>query len=193
MVRKFYYLFFIVFIVSTLTPSNVFSQKEVSLKECKKWFSLAMKDFKKDYYNFTKKYCKVPFLSGSGGDAYYSYQSLENEGVLVESVESIFACSQKLSNQKNLTFKEFKASEASLSFLSNSLEFNERDENGNKVHPDVKPPYEGFIKMGETFFTVSYECGEKHPSYDSSPVYELYVIFDKKSKSFRFWAATSGF
>lgn len=170
-----------------------FAQQKSSLSDCKKWFKNAVADLKKDKKSFVDKYCKLPFLTGSGGDAYYSYNTIENQSTMLESIDEIFACSNKLNNQKHLTFKQFNATEASLSFLSNSFEFNERDENGNKVNPDVKPPYDGLITMGETFYTVSYECGEKHPSYDSSPVYELYVIFDKKSQSFRFWAATSGF
>lgn len=189
-VRKSIYTL-IVFLVISVSVS--YSQTEGTLHGCKKWFNTAVKDFKKDYYNFTKNYCKTPFLHGQGGDAYYSYTTIQNEGVLVESLESIFSCLNKNSSTKKFVFKEITASEESLSFLSNSYEYNERDENGKKVNPNAKPPYDGLISYGEKVFTISYNCGAKHPSYNSAPVYELYVIFDKATKSYRFWAATSGF
>jgi hypothetical protein len=189
-VRKYFYTF-IVFLVISVSVS--YSQTGGTLQGCKKWFNTAMKDFKKDYYNFTKNYCKIPFLLGQGGDAYYSYNTAENDGVLIESLESIFGCFNKKSAPKKFVFKEIITSEESLAFLSNSYEYNERDENGNKVNPKAKPPYDGLISYGEKVFTISYNCGTKHPSYNSAPVYELYVIFDKASKSYRFWAATSGF
>lgn len=181
----------IVFLVISVSVS--YSQTEGTLQGCKKWFNTAMKDFKKDNKSFVSKYCKLPFLAGSGGDAYYSYNTAENEGVLIESLESIFGCFNKKSAPKKFVVKEIIASEESLAFLSNSYEYNERDDNGNKINPDLKPPYDGLISYGEKVFTISYNCGAKHPSYNSAPVYELYVIFDKVSKSYRFWAATSGF
>jgi hypothetical protein len=171
---------------------QTFAQKSPSLADCKKWFKIAIKDFNKNPSNFSTIHCRIPFLHGSGGDAYYSYNTINNEGILIENINDIFGCFKKIS-QKKISIKEFIANEESLSFLSNSYEYNERDENGNKVNPNAKPPYDGLISYGEKVFSISYNCGTKHPSYNTAPLYELYVIFDKKTQSFRFWAATSGF
>lgn len=180
----------IVFLFISISVS--YSQTDGTLKECKKWFSLAMKDYKKDFSNFSSKYCKLPFLKGSGGDAFYSYNTIYEEALLIQSLKDIFGCLNKNSSQKKLIFKEIIASEESLSYLSNSYEYNERDEKGNKVNPNAKPAYDGLIKFGEKAFTISYNCGPKHPSYGVAIVYDLYVIFDKSTQSYRFWASTSG-
>jgi len=188
-VRKSIYTL-IVFLVISVSVS--YSQTEGTLHGCQKWFNTAMKDFKKDKKSFVSKYCKLPFLAGSGGDAYYSYYTIEDEdGMLGLMEQYISGCKKELSKSKNVGFTQTYVSDSTLSYLCNSLEFNERNLDGTKVNPDAKPPYYGLIAEGETVFRVAYGCGYVE-HYDTYVAHELYVIFDKVSKSYKFWAANSG-
>jgi len=194
MVRK-YVFTLIVFgvIFSLVTPTIGYSQKNGSVEGCKKWFKTALTDFKKDKQSFVNKYCKIPFLNGSGGDAYYSYSRLSSsEEVLKNFVEYLEYCESDIEKPKNLTFLKTTASTKSLTYLTNSYEFNERDEKGKRINITMKPHYDGLVTMGEKIYIVKYNCGEKHPSYGVSPLYELYVSFDKATQTYKFWASTSG-
>lgn len=193
-VRNYFYsLLGIVFILNILSPSVGFSQKNGSVEGCKKWFQSAVADFKKDKQSFVSKYCKIPFLNGSGGDAFYSYSRLTtSEEVLKNFDEYLENCATDIAKPKNLTFLKTTASTRTLTYLTNSYEYNERDEKGKRVNKNMKPHYDGLVTMGERIFIVKYNCGEKHPSYGVPPLYELYVSFDKTTQTYKFWASTSG-
>jgi hypothetical protein len=172
---------------------DLFSQQKSTVVELKKWFKTALKDIAKDKQNFTSKYCKLPFLTGSGGDGYYSYSLIEQSDEMLGLLEEyLVKCKKEFKNEKNITFTEIVVSDSTLGYLANSLEFNERDLDGNKVNPDAKPPYHGLIADGTIVYSISYGCGEIDERYETQVSYELYIVFDKESKSYRFWASTSG-
>jgi hypothetical protein len=164
-----------------------------NLSDCKKWFKTAIIDLKKNKNNFVATYCKLPFLSGSGGDGYYIYPTIDNPNDLLDLMDRFISeCSEELGNVSNVSYTETYVSDSTLPFLCNSYDFRALNLDGTKVFPDAKPPYHGLIAEGETVYAISYKCGPFFEPYNVQISYELHVVFDKISQTYKFWAANSG-
>jgi hypothetical protein len=164
-----------------------------SLDECKKWFKTAIVDLKKNKNNFVPTYCKLPFLSGRGGDGFYIYPTIDNPKDLFDLMDLFISeCEEELGNLNKVSYSKTYVSDSTLPFLCNSYDYNAMNLDGSKEFPDAKPPYHGFIAEGETVYTISYQCGPLLGAFDVQATYELVVVFDKISQTYKFWAANSG-
>jgi hypothetical protein len=164
-----------------------------NLDDFKKWFKSAIVDLKNNKNNFVPTYCKLPFLSGSGGDGYYTYSTIDNPKDLLDLMDRFISeCGEELDNLNKVSCSKTYVSDSTLPFLCNSYEYRAISLDGTKEFPDAKPPYHGFIAEGETVYTISYQCGPFFEPYNVQISYELVVVFDKISQTYKFWAANSG-
>lgn len=182
-------------VVSSSCQKIVSNSNETSgnLSDCKKWFKSAVDDFNKNRNNFVSNYCKLPFLYGSGGDGFYIYPTIDNQKDLLEIMDHFISeCKKEFDNSSKISFTKTYVSDYNLPLLCNSQDYSSYNPDGTKVYPDSKPPYYGFISEGETVYSILYNCGPLLGTYDTQASYQLYVVFDKTTKSYKFWAANDG-
>lgn len=183
------WLFFI-----SLYSISLNAQSGGNLDDCKKWFFSITKELPKNKHTFAKKHFKLPFLEGLSSDAHYTYNRISSPKQLAYSVKTFFTdCSKDLKNTSSIQFKEVSANEQTLENLLLSYAYTEVDDNGKKVNPNEPVSYLGLVNNGDQVFIISTPCGPVYEIYDLPLTVNYYVIFDRTSKAYKFWAAVIGF
>jgi|GEM_PF-2218373 len=189
---KFLFLLNVILIL-ILTSQFSFAQKGGNLADCKKWVKQTLTELPKGDVAFATKYFRTPFLSGIGADAYYTYDRSSTKNELNSVVKKYFtSCIIQLKKGKGLTITEVSVSESTLPYLCNSYEYKEVDGDGNRSFPNEPVPYAGLVNEGDQVFIVSSPCGPKIDYFDYKQIVELFIIFDVKSRTYKYWAANKG-
>lgn len=186
--------FVLILCVLFLNHVSVYAQSGGNLEDCKKWFFSIVKELPKNKNTLAKKHFKIPFLEGLSSDAHFTYNRISSPKQLAFCVKTFFLdCSKDLKNSSGIQFKEVEANEQTLENLLLSYKYTEVDDNGKKVHPNEPVSYLGLINNGDQVFVISTPCGPVYEIYDLPLTVTYYVIFDQKSKAYKFWAAVIGF
>jgi hypothetical protein len=186
--------FVLLICIFSFTNVSLRAQSGGNIEDCKKWFFSTTKELPKNKHTFAKKHFKLPFLEGLSSDAHYTYNRITSPKQLAYSVKTFFTdCSKDLKNTSAIQFKEVSANEQTLENLLLSYAYTEVDDNGKKVNPNEPVSYLGLVNNGDQVFVVTTPCGPVYEIYDLPLTVTYYVIFDTKSKAYKFWAAVIGF